>query len=94
VSEASIDCCDLEGVHCDVIIAQTNETWGHVSGHAMTIHLWRMSAEHNVEVSNRCNATQQLRDYESIEVIQIDNLSECICGLSVNSIQSSRPLCL
>jgi hypothetical protein len=39
VSETSIDWCGLEGVHCDVIIAQTNDTWGHVSGHAMTIHL-------------------------------------------------------
>jgi hypothetical protein len=40
VSETSMDWCGLEGVHCDVIIAQTNDTWGHVSGHAMMIHFW------------------------------------------------------
>jgi hypothetical protein len=45
-----------------------------------------------IEVSTRCNATRQLRAYDSIEIIQIDNLSECICASSVNSIQSSRPL--
>jgi hypothetical protein len=38
-SETSINWCGLEGVHCDVVIAQTNDTWGNVSGHAMTIHL-------------------------------------------------------
>jgi hypothetical protein len=39
VSETSIDWCGLEGVHCDVVIAQTNDTWGHIAGHAMMIHL-------------------------------------------------------
>jgi hypothetical protein len=38
VSETSIDWCGLEGVHCDVVIAQTNDTWGHIAGHATTIH--------------------------------------------------------
>jgi hypothetical protein len=40
VSETSIDWCGLEGVHCDVVIAQTNDTWGHIAGHAMRIHFW------------------------------------------------------
>jgi hypothetical protein len=40
VSETSIDRCGLEGVHCDVFIAQTNDTWGHIAGHAMRIHFW------------------------------------------------------
>jgi hypothetical protein len=92
VSETSIDWCGLEGVHCDVVIAQTNDTWGHIAGHATRIHLLLIVAEHNVEVSNRFTAKRQLREYESIEIIQIDNLSECICVSSVNSIQSSRPL--
>jgi hypothetical protein len=38
VSETSMDWCGLEGVHCDVIIAQTNDNWGHIAGHAMRIH--------------------------------------------------------
>jgi hypothetical protein len=47
---------------------------------------------HNVEVSNRFTAKRQLREYESIEITQIDCLSECICVSGVNSSQSSRPL--
>jgi hypothetical protein len=39
VSETSINWCGLEGVHCDVVIAQTNDTWGHIAGHATMIHL-------------------------------------------------------
>jgi hypothetical protein len=38
VSETSINWCDLEGVHCDVIVAQSDDTWGHIAGHAMMIH--------------------------------------------------------
>jgi hypothetical protein len=38
-SETSIHWCGREGVHCDVVIAQTNDTLGHIAGHAMTIHL-------------------------------------------------------
>jgi hypothetical protein len=37
-SETSIDWCGLEGVHCDVVIAQANDTWGHIAGHATSIH--------------------------------------------------------
>jgi hypothetical protein len=29
-SETSIHRCGDEGVHCDVIIAQTSDTWGHM----------------------------------------------------------------
>jgi hypothetical protein len=39
VSETSINWCGVEVVHCDVVIAQTNDTWGHIAGHAMRIHL-------------------------------------------------------
>jgi hypothetical protein len=39
VTKTSIDRCGLEEVHCDVVIAQTNDTWGHIAGHAMSIHL-------------------------------------------------------
>jgi hypothetical protein len=39
VSETSVDWCGREGVHCDVVIAQTNDTWGHIAGHATSIHL-------------------------------------------------------
>jgi hypothetical protein len=46
----------------------------------------------NVEVADRWTAKRQLREYESIEIIQIDSLSDCICVSIVNSIQSSRPL--
>jgi hypothetical protein len=92
VSETSIHWCGDEGVHCDVFIAQTNDTWGQIAGHATSIHLRRRSAKHNVEVSNRCNAKRQLRAYESVEITQIDCLSECICVSGVNSSQSSRPL--
>jgi hypothetical protein len=35
-----MDWCGLEGLHCDVVIAQTNDTWGHIAGHAMMIHFW------------------------------------------------------
>jgi hypothetical protein len=38
-SETSIHWCGDEGVHCDVIIAQANDNWGHVAGHATSIHL-------------------------------------------------------
>jgi hypothetical protein len=38
VSETSIDWCGVEGVHCDVVIDQTNDTWGHIAGHALMIH--------------------------------------------------------
>jgi hypothetical protein len=92
VSETSIHWCGVEGVHCDLVIAQANETWGQIVGHAMMIHFWLIVGSAQCRVSNRCNATRQLRDYESIEIIQIDNLSECICASSVELIQSSRPL--
>jgi hypothetical protein len=38
-SETSIDWCGDEGVHRDVVIAQTSDTWGHIAGHAMMVHL-------------------------------------------------------
>jgi hypothetical protein len=44
VSETSIDWCGLEGVHCDVIIAQTNDTWGHIAVHVTSIHFWLIVA--------------------------------------------------
>jgi hypothetical protein len=28
----------VEGVHCDVFIAQTNDAWGHIAGRATSIH--------------------------------------------------------
>jgi hypothetical protein len=33
-----MDWCGLEGLHCDVVITQTNDIWGHIAGHAMMIH--------------------------------------------------------
>jgi hypothetical protein len=82
VSETSIDWCGLEGVYCDVIIAQTNDTWKPC--------FWACNDDsfaadcktvHNVAVSNSMQCQErQLRYYESIEIIQIDSLSECICG--------------
>jgi hypothetical protein len=44
VSETSIDWCGLEEVHCDVVIAQTSDTWGHIAGHATSIHFWLIVA--------------------------------------------------
>jgi hypothetical protein len=82
----------LKWSSCDVNAAQTSDTWGHIAGHAMMAHLLLIASNAQVEVSNRCHSQRQLRYYESIEIIQIDNLSECICASSVNSIQSSRPL--
>jgi hypothetical protein len=91
VSETSIHWCGVEGVHCDLVIAQTNDTWGHIAGHAMMIHLLLIVGSAQCRGVKSIAATRRLRDYESIEIIQIVNLSECICVSSVNSIQSSRP---
>jgi hypothetical protein len=44
VSETSINWCGVEVVHCDVVIAQTNDTWGHIAGRATSINFWLIVA--------------------------------------------------
>jgi hypothetical protein len=57
-SETSIHWCGVEGVHCDVIIAHTNDTWGHIAGHATIIHFWLIvdSAQFEEIKSMHCHA--------------------------------------
>jgi hypothetical protein len=59
VSETSIDWCGREGVHCDVVIAQTNDTWGHIAGRATSIHfsLIVSRAQYRGVKSMQCHAS-------------------------------------